>query len=108
MDQELLNLCKQIVTRYAYTSTDKNNDYTWSATSTTFLARVEFNNQLIRDVNGQETLSTCQIYCNGTTTIDTRDKITYTGAIPTYPEILKIESQPDENGAIYYKCIYTR
>ena len=106
MDKELGILLQQTITKYPYVSKDDHNDYTWSPTGATFAGRVEYRNKLIRDINGQESISTCQIYCNGDTSIDTRDKITAVGLIPTYPEILQVERQPDEYGAIYYTCIY--
>lgn len=108
MDAELLALCNQTVTRYAFASYDDHNDFTWSATAVTFKARVEFSNVLIRNAEGQEVLSTCQIYCNGNTTIDLRDKITISGTTVTYPEIVAIAENPDEFGVIDHKVIYTK
>ena len=108
MDAELLALCNQVVTRYAFLSYDDHNDFTWSATGTTFNARIEFKNELIRDKDGQEACTVAQLYCNGDITLDTRDKLTFVG-MPTYsqyPEILKIEKEPDEDGSIYYICVY--
>ena len=108
MDAELLALCKQSVSRYAFTSYDVNNDFSWSATATTFAARIEYVNKLIRDINGQESLSTCQIYANGDTIISERDKIYIAGATVLYPEILAIEKNPDENGVMDHIVIYTK
>ena len=109
MDAELLALCKQTVSRYAYSSSNRYNDYTWSATvSSTFLARIEHKNVLVRDALGQEVLSTCQIYCDGGTVIDPKDKITADDFYVDYPEIAAIDSNPDENGDIDHKVIYTK
>lgn len=108
MDRELLLLCNQVVTRYAYLGYDDHNDFTWATNSTSFLARIEYQNKLIRTGVGQELLSTCQIYCDGSTVINERDKITAIGFTKIDPEILKIENQPDDKGNIYYKCIYTK
>jgi len=81
--------------------------YSWQ-TITTIAARVEFTNVLIRNSEGQEVVSTCQIYCNGDTVIDLRDKITISGTTVTYPEILAIAENPDENGVIDHKVIFTK
>lgn len=185
MDAELLALCKQTVTKYAFVGYDDHNDFTWQTnvtsqhvtltgttaslvlsptggqtimtgmvvkdtTDTTtyglntdytidytagtivrtaastipsgatvhvsyswqtivaFAARVEFTNTLIRNNEGQEVVSTCQIYCDGTVVIDERDKITISGTLVVYPEILKIAHNPDENGAIDHHVIYTK
>lgn len=108
MDAELLALCNQVVTRYAFVSYDDHNDFTWNSIGTIFLGRVEFVNELIRNKDGQEAFSTARIYCDHLIVLDTRDKLTFDG-MPTYakyPEILKIEKEPDETGEIYYQCIY--
>ena len=81
--------------------------YSWQ-TITTFLARAQFKNVLIRGVDGHESLSTCQIYCDNVT-INERDKISITtGTTVTYPEILSIEINVDEFGIIDHKVIYTK
>ena len=108
MDKELLILCKQTITCYAYISHDDHNDYTWSTIPTSFLGRVEFINKIIRDKDGQETISTCTIYCNSDTVIDERDRISYAGAKVLYPEILNIAKNPDEYGNIDHFVIYTK
>jgi hypothetical protein len=107
MDAELLALCNQTVYKYAFLNYDDHNDFTWDNNFSTFRARVEFTNKLIRDQNGQEIVSTCQIYCNGDVTIDERDKIKVAG-LKADPEILSIQQNPDENGNIDHKVIYTR
>ena len=108
MDKDLKSLLKQTVTNFAFLSYDDHNDFTWTGTGATFTGRVEYFNKLIRDKDGQEQISTCQIYCDGNVIIDTRDKITATGLVPIYPEILQVERQPDETGNVYYACIYTK
>ena len=180
MEASLKAMCKQLVTRYAYVSSNRNNDYAWQTdvvdqhvtltgttafilhtyvmtgvvvrstdnittylldsdytinyttgaiarktgstipsgatvhvsyswqTVTTFLARIEEENILIRNDLGQEMLSTCQIYCDNDVTIDTKDKITSTYFNVDYPEILKLERNPDENGELDHIVIYTK
>jgi hypothetical protein len=77
-------------------------------TITTIACRIEHKNILIRNALGQETLSSCQIYCDGSTVIDIKDKITSTDFDVDYPEILAINSNPDENGDIDHKLVYTK
>jgi hypothetical protein len=181
MHSLLKEMCKQIVTRYAYVSSDRNNDFLWhhvvssasvtltgttessltayivsgsvvvkntsgtvtysetvdytvnyttgkikrTATSTitsgqtvkvtynyqdvtTFYSRIEHKNILIRDAIGQETLSTCRIYCDYDTVIDPKDKITSDDFDVTYPEILMVKTEYDENGEVDHKVIYTK
>jgi hypothetical protein len=186
MDAELLALCNQTVTRYAYVGYDDHNDFTWQTditnqdvvltgviasivlspangklimagmtvkdsatglityglgidytidytagtivrtvtstiptgatvhvsyswqTVTTFKARVEYSNKLIRDKNGQEIIATCQVYCDGSTVIIEQDKIVISGTSRADPEILVIQCNPDETGAIDHKVIFTR
>jgi hypothetical protein len=80
--------------------------YSWQ-TVTTFLARVEHKNVMVRNSLGQEMLSTCQIYCDSDAVIDPKDKIACDDFTVTYPEILSVESNPDENGDIDHQVIYT-
>ena len=102
MNKELKKLLKQKITIYAWVSGDDHNDYTWAATGTDAAARIEGSDVTIRNNEGIEVLSTCQICVDGTVAIGLKDKITST------PEILKINAEPDENGVIDHKWIYTR
>ena len=108
MEAELKALCNQTVSLYAYQSSDRHNDYTWSTKPTTFFARIEQEHILIRNELGQEMLSTCQIYCDNDVVIDIRDKITADFFDINYPEILKIEKNPDEYGDLHHIVIYTK
>jgi len=81
--------------------------YTYS-TVTSYLARIENYDKLIRNAQGQEVLSTCQVYCDNDVVIDLRDKITSTEFAVTYPEILRIDRNPDETGALDHIVIYTK
>jgi len=109
MDAELLALCNQTVTRYPFLRYDEHNDFKWDMVNfVTFKARIEFSNKLVRNQQGQEIVSTCQIYCNGDTAIDIRDKITADGLTKADPEIIMIQQNPDETGAIDHKVIFTR
>jgi hypothetical protein len=108
MEPVLKALCKQTISRYAYQSSNRYNDYTWAVAATTFLARIEQEHILIRNELGQEMLSTCQIYCDNDVTIDIRDKITSDFFDIDYPEILKIEKNPDEYGNLHHIVIYTK
>jgi hypothetical protein len=82
--------------------------YGYYTTVTTFLARVENVNKLLRGKDGQEVVSSCQIYCDYDTVIELKDKITCSDFDVPFPEILKIDSNPDETGAIDHFVIYTR
>lgn len=108
MDAALLALCNQMVTRIPFLGYDSHNDFEWdTANPTEFRARIEFSNKLVRDQQGQEIISTCQIYCNGDVIIDERDKISAAG-LRADPEIIAIQQNPDETGAIDHKVIFTR
>ena len=109
MDVELRALLQQNITLYTYLGRDEHNDYLWNELGyTTFKGRIELTNTLVRNRMGQETLSTCKIYCEGNTVIDYKDKISAPEFTTQYPEILKIDLMPDETGRSYYKCIYTK
>jgi len=106
MDNEFLNLLKQTINIYAFVSYNFHNDFTWSSSPISVPSRVQELNKIIRDKAGQEAVSTCQIYVDGSTTIDPRDRIILPDG--TYPEILAIKPEIDEFGNIYAKIIYTR
>lgn len=81
--------------------------YSWQ-TVQTFLARIEEQNRLIINDIGQEMLSTCQIYCDNDVVITTKYKITSTHFKVMYPEILKIDSNPNEFGVLDHIVVYTK
>lgn len=80
--------------------------YSWQ-TITIVACRIEYYNKLIRDKDGQETVSTCQIYCDYNT-MNEKDKIILSGTSRIDPEIVSIQHNPDEFGNIDHMVIYTR
>ena len=81
-------------------------DYSWRTVSVVN-CRIEYYNKLIRDKDGQETVSTCQIYCDYNS-MSEKDKIILSGTSRIDPEILSIQYNPDEFGEIDHMVIYTR
>jgi len=80
--------------------------YSWQTIST-FLARVEYDNIVIRESNGQQFISTCQIYAEQILDLDERDKLTLpVGTLVSQPEIKHIAHNPDEFGNIDHIVIY--
>lgn len=80
--------------------------YSWQTIST-FLARVEYDNIVLREQNGQQFVSTCQIYTEQIDDLNERDKLTLpTGTLVSQPEIKHIAHNPDEDGNIDHIVIY--
>jgi len=106
MDYQLSQLLQQTLLIYPYVSTDFHNDFTWSSIATSVKARIQSVAKIVRNKQGQEMYSTCTIYVDNTVTVSERDKIVLPNGV--IPEILAINSEPDETGANYYTAIYTR
>lgn len=88
------------------TGTTVHVTYSWQTIST-FLARVEYDNIVLREANGQQFVSTCQIYAEEIADLDERDKLTLpTGTLVSQPEIKHIQHNPDENGVIDHVVIF--
>jgi hypothetical protein len=77
-----------------------------TGTSTTYSAIVFQQNKLIRDRQGNQVVSSCQILLSGTVTLDPESKITLPDG--TQPVILNVGSTPDhDTGSNLVTEIYT-
>ena len=88
-----------------YLSTNFNNDFTWGTQYST-LARIQSANKFVRDKTGAQTLSTAQIYLDGTSTITVKDRITLLDG--TRPEIIKVNDGIDLDGSSHHTVVYTK
>lgn len=105
MHYELRKLLKQILLVNAFSSRNANDEYLYSATTVSVACRIQLKNVVIRDAQGKEVISSCQIYVNGDAVIATNSKITLPDG--TKPLILAITTGTDELGTAYHKVIYT-
>jgi hypothetical protein len=103
MEQELLALLKQTVS-IAGTTTNKYDEQV-PGTPTSYPARVEYNNVLVKDSQGKEVVSKAQVILDGTVSVGSLDEITLPDG--TKPIILSIEKNPDETGNIHHVVVYT-
>lgn len=104
MDKELKALLAQTITIHPYKLTNKYNEHEYNSSATEY-CRIEKNNKVITNSNGDNVLSNCQIFVDGSVNIDYRSKIVLPDG--TEPGIIAIQDEPDEHGISYYKCIYT-
>ncbi|MCK5640808.1 MAG: hypothetical protein KAJ19_08425 [Gammaproteobacteria bacterium] len=70
----------------------------------TYKARIIYKNDTILDANGREVISKGHMWIMGTPTIDNEDVITLPDG--SIPEILSVETYPDENGAHHVKVFF--
>lgn len=102
-----------LLERWAHQSvTIEHAAATWDAegnpvlgTSSANTGIIQQTNKLITDVNGQEKVSTCQIFLSGNSTIGYKDKITLPDG--SQPRILSIEYMPDFDGNNEYVRVWT-
>lgn len=70
-----------------------------------YSARVQQKVKMIRNAQGQEVVSTAQVYLDGSVSVTTEDRITLSDG--TQPLIQAVTSPPDETGAVHHKVVWT-
>jgi len=58
----------------------------------------------IRDKNGEEAVSHCQIFLDGSVTVGDTDQVTYDGESPP---LLRVDARVDDRGNAYSTVVYT-
>lgn len=110
MDYYLKQCLKQTVVISTYTSRNDNNEFTYN-TGVNVLARIEKDFKAIRTADGRDVVSSIQVYVDGDTDLGESKDVSVNCKIQLpdgeTPQILNIQSYPDELGVTYYKCIYT-
>ena len=106
MDKELKSFLRTDLIIIAWVSTNFHNDFVYSNMSKTVKCFPIENRKLIRDKNGQESWSTCQIIIDKNVKIDEKDRIILPDG--RMPEIIIITPHYDENGNYYHKTIFTK
>jgi hypothetical protein len=71
---------------------------------TVYAAHVKLKIKNIKDKNGNDAVSSCQIYLDKYPSVEYDSKITYAGETPP---IKLIQRQPDEKGNPYSTIVYT-
>jgi hypothetical protein len=104
MDYCLKQLLKQTVQIAPYVSRNFNNEFTYG-TNVSVASRIENDTKVIKNVDGRDVVSSCQIYVDGSTIVNVNSRVTLPDG--GTPRIINIQEMPDETGNIYYKCIFT-
>lgn len=73
-------------------------------TPTAYSCYVEREVVNIRDKNGAEAVSHCQIYLDGSVTVNDTDQVTFAGEAPP---LLRVDMSVDDRGNAYSVVIYT-
>ena len=110
MDYNLKQMLKQTVTIATYASRNSYNEFT-HGTGTSVACRIVKDFKAIRTADGRDVISSTQIYVDGDTDLGESKDVSVNCKITlpdgSTPEVLHIESFPDETGVTYYKAIYT-
>ena len=92
-----LDMCPHTVTVEPFSSRNAYGAATYG-TAVTYRARVQGKNQMIRNVGGEEVVSTITVYV-ATQTMTPQDRITLPSPFsPTQPDILAVQRVSDESG----------
>ena len=104
MDRSLLSLLKQTVLIQTSTGADGYGQQAYG-TAVSIPARIIGRNRLVRNVQGQEVISTVQIIVNGDVAVTTFSRITLPDG--STPLVIAVLEMPDAYGIPYHKVIYT-
>jgi subtilase family serine protease len=94
---------RQTITHYPFVNYNSEGQPTFG-TPFSVKCRVEKRNQNIISIDGNEVISTLQVYIDGSETFTVNDKIILSDNIS--PPILSIEEQIGPDGTIMMKTIY--
>lgn len=91
------DMCPHQISVEPFTGVDTYGSYTYGA-AVTYKARIQGKNQLVTNMNGEETVAHVTIYVNAST-IGPKDRITLPAPFqPTVPNILDVSHVSDESG----------
>lgn len=103
MEAALKNLLRQKVTVRPYVGVDRYNKPTYG-TAVTYDARVTFRQRLIRAADGQEKMSSGEVWLDGSATLGTLDELTLPdGKVPL---LLRVDRLADEAGGTHHVKAY--
>ena len=97
LDSEFLSMMPDTVTVYAKSSLDNYGKRTWSASGTSYSARIEPAIELARTEDGREVTVIATIYLYGSPTLTTDHKIVMPDS--SVPVIVSVTVHNDETGA---------
>lgn len=98
---EFADLMADSVSIEPFASEDRNTQAGYGAAST-YQCRVVGSRKWIRNMQGQEVLSTVQVYLKSTDSIHPRSRITLPARFsPQRPPIMLVKLESDEGGAAY-------
>lgn len=110
MDKALKKLLKQTVTIETFAGRNDANEFTYNP-PVNYACRIEKNFQLIKTLEDRDVVSDTQIYVDGDTDLGSGEdvNVNFRVTLPDgeQPEVLNVQSYPDETGQTYYKCIWT-
>jgi hypothetical protein len=100
---DFIDMCPHTVTVEPFVSLDPYLKYTYGP-PVTYRARVQGKNQMITTVQGEDVVSSVQVYLSGTVT--PQDRITLPSPFsPSQPSILAIGQVSDESGS-HHQVVY--
>lgn len=100
------HLMKDSVVRYPFVSRDTYRKPTYGTAQPLSHCRVVKSNKLVRTADGDEAVSTCQLWIADEVTISTQDKLQL--ADGSTPSILSVDTSKDENGSVPFTKVYFR
>ena len=102
----LLGMFSTTVTHAVWSgmSTDGYATPTYSASASTFQARIVTEQRMVRTFDGEEQLATTTVWVASTSTFSALDQFTLPDA--TTPELLSLETFRDEDGVTHTKLAF--
>lgn len=103
--EEFDDMFSQEVTVEPFTGTDEYGNYAYGD-SVSYQARVVGKTRVVRNSEGEESVSTHTVYLKSTSAFTPKDRITLpAGYSPQQPIIISVGTFPDESG-LHHKVIY--
>jgi hypothetical protein len=104
MDAALLTLLNQHVTIEPVASLDGYGQQGFGTGVVVDCLIVQKNN-VVRDAQGVEVVSSTQLWLDGTVSVTAQDRLTLPDG--SHPVILAVQSMPDIDGTIHHKVVFT-
>lgn len=106
IDPELAALMRDTVTIEVFGTTRTRAGEKSYGAPTSYTGRVSGKNTLVRDIKGEEKLSTVQVTLSSAPGVSVEDKITLpVRFVPRSPPIIAVQRASDENGA-YFERVF--